>query len=187
MSPAAIVSLLTLILVAAPVQEAAKPVPPKTFDEAVKARWTNDVKRWESLTARIVVMARDFPEDKMSFRFHPETRSFIEEVWHETFDHQILAARLKGTSKELDTKRLFSGEGRPRDRAGAARDLETVFAECAALLKKDPHPEVVASLGFYLEHAAVAYGKLVAMYRANGLVPPASRKAATAPGGGWDQ
>ena len=175
--------VLGLVLVTSPIHGQSPPretpAAPATFDEAIRARWEGDIARWEAVARKIITMGRDFPEDKLSFRFHPDSRSFLEEIWHETFDLQLLEGRLKGTSGSLDVKKLFSGEGRPRDRDGAARDLEAVGNECATLLRKNPAPDVVAGFSFYLEHGSVAYGKLAAMYRANGLVPPASRKAGT--------
>ena len=155
-----------------------KPAPPTSVAEAQARLWDNAVKRWEAMLTKVVTMARDFPQEKADFRFHADTRTFLEEVWHETFDQQLFEARLKGTMKTIDTKKLYSGEGRPRDLKQAAGELETVVKEVGALLRGTPSLEVMPSLDFYIEHASVAYGKLASMYRANGLVPPVTKAAA---------
>lgn len=172
------VAVLVLPLLAGPIGSAQtpapRPAPPTTTAEAHARLWTNSVTRWHALGTKIVTMARQFPQEKADFRFHPDTRTFLEEVWHETFDQQMLEGRLKGPEalKALDQKKLFSGEGRPRELSKAADELEAVLASSLKMLEADSPTAIGVALDFYIEHLGVAYGKLAAMYRANGLVPP---------------
>lgn len=178
--PSALFVTLVLGFVPSTFQAAQPPRPaPTTQAEAAAQLRDNAVKRWEALGSKIVDLARKFPQEKAHFRFHPDTRTFLEEVWHETFDQQMLEARLNGTIKTIDQKKLFSGEGRPHDLQKAADELEAALKGARTFLTgENPSPGAIASLDFYIEHLGVAYGKLVAMYRANGLVPPVTQAAA---------
>jgi hypothetical protein len=119
---------------------------------------------------KIVEMVRDFPEDKFDYKPHADSRSFLQEVWHVTAVVQLLAAR--GRGEKLDTRKLFSDEGKPRAREEVAAALEKATQEAAAYIEKTMDPQFISTC----THAAEHYGHLVGIYRSLGLVPPASRK-----------
>jgi hypothetical protein len=59
----------------------------------------------------------------------------------------------------------------PRDRAGLAGVLEKARTEYVSLWQKDKSAMIIDLAEYAGEH----YGKLVTMYRVNGLVPPGGR------------
>ena len=128
------------------------------------------VKNWNSVQNKILEMARDFPEEKFDYRPHPDTRSFIEEIWHVTAMAESVAIICHGDQPNF--KEIFSDEGRPRDRTGLVAALEKANQDSAAGLEENPTPRIIGWLRGSGEH----YGKLVGHYRENGLVPPSSRK-----------
>jgi hypothetical protein len=140
--------------------------PPPTFEQALLRQWNN-------VHNKILAMAKDFPEDKFDSRPHKDSRSFLEEVWHVTATAEWLITQYK--NEKVDTAILFSNEGRPRTRAEFVAQLEKAVRECATLIEKQPNPRVIS----LVEHAGEHYGKMVTIYRMNGLVPPASRAAAS--------
>jgi hypothetical protein len=154
-------AVLALVTAIAQAQEQAPSTPPTA--EQVMVRVRNNTQK------KLIELAKDVPEDKLNYRPHPDVRSFLEEIWHMTASNQLCVARLKG--EQVDFAKLFSNEGRRRQRAQFVGQLESSARECAHLLEKNPNPRVIG----LIEHAGEYYGKLVTMYRVNGLVPPATR------------
>ncbi len=122
----------------------------------------------------LLEMAEDFPADKYGFKPKPEMRSFGEVLVH-VFSGTAYAARAgKGEAvqwSELDAK------GYP-DKAAVVAGLKKAMAEADATIKATPATRFAASPEPWLsviEHSAEHYGLLVAYYRLNNLVPPASR------------
>lgn len=150
-----------LLALAAVVSAQGQPAP--TFEQVT-------LRQWNAVHKKVADMAKDFPEDKMDSRPQKDARSFIEEVWHVTATAEWLRAQYTG--EKVDTDKLFNSyDGRPRDRAQLVAQLEKAVADCAAHIEKKPNPRVIG----LIEHAGEHYGKMVTIYRINGLVPPASR------------
>ena len=129
------------------------------------------IESWEQLQAKIVAMARDFPEDLFAFQPHPDSRSFADEIWHIASGNQVLAARIRG--EPLSARILTTPEGAQHDRTMMVARLTASAQECVSLLREQFDARSIR----VLEHVAEHYGKLVTIYRVNGLVPPASREA----------
>ena len=122
----------------------------------------------------LLEMAEDFPADKYGFKPKPEMRSFGEVLVH-VFSGTTYAARAgKGEAvqwSELDAKGYA-------DKAAVVAGFKKAIAEADATLKATPPTRFAASPEPWLsviEHSAEHYGLLVAYYRLNNLVPPASR------------
>ena len=159
--------VLLLILAAAPMLSAQQK---KTDTPAQSVR-----KHLASIDRRILEMAKDFPEDKYDFRLKPEMRSFGEVLVHLVSGNIYATQSAKNDPKaewgELDVKKY------PNKEAIVAL-LEKEFAASEAAVNALPDTAFAKSLDPYLsvmEHNGEHYGLLVAYYRANGLVPPASR------------
>src|SRR6185369_9357937 len=133
-------------------------------------------KHLASVDKRLLEMAKDFPEDKYDFKLKPEMRSFGEMLVH-LVSGNIYAAEVARGKKgaewgELDAKNYKS-------KADIVALLEKHFADSEAALKALPDAAFTKSVDPYLsvmEHNGEHYGSLVVYYRANGLVPPASRQ-----------
>ena len=130
---------------------------------------------FRSVHQRLLEMARDFPEDKYDFRLKPEMRSFGAVPVH-VASGTIHAAKAGRGEKvnwdELDPKDY------PTKTAVVAL-MEKAVADSESTLKGLPDDAFAKTVEPWLEvteHSAEHYGLLVAYYRANGLVPPETRK-----------
>lgn len=123
---------------------------------------------------KILVMAKDFPEDKYGFRLKPEMRSFGEVMVHVASG--IVYADKAGRGEkvkwdEIDPKGYTT-------KASIVALVEKAVADSEATLKSLPDAsfgKTIEPWDDVTEHSAEHYGLLVAYYRANGIVPPESR------------
>ena len=127
-----------------------------------------------SVHKNLLEMAEDFPAEKYGFKPKPEMRSFGEVIVH-VFSGTTYAAKAgKGEAvqwTELDPKQYVG-------KAAVVAGLKKAMADADATIKATPASRFAASPEPWLsviEHSAEHYGLLVAYYRLNGLVPPASR------------
>jgi len=141
--------------------------PPRSTADSVRGHFV-------SINRRVLEMAKDFPEDKYDFRLKPEMRSFGAVIVH-IASGNVYAAKAGGGENvnwdELDPKNY-------KTKAEVVALLEKSIADANATLKTLPDASFAKSVEPWLgvtEHTAEHYGLLVAYYRANGLVPPASR------------
>jgi hypothetical protein len=127
---------------------------------------------WENVHNKILAMAKDtaFPDDKLSWRPHPDARSVLEEFRHVTIGLEWTAAEARGEKFDY-AAREKADASKPATRASVVAEMEAALAASLPLVKAKPRPDLIA----WLEHQGEHYGKLVTAYRANGIVPPASR------------
>jgi hypothetical protein len=120
---------------------------------------------------QVLEMAKDFPADKYDFRLRKEMRSFGEVIVH-IMSGNVYAAKAgrgeKSNWDELDPKNY-------KTKPDIVAALEKSIADSTATLKAHPAVQSLEPWLGVIEHTAEHYGLLVAYYRANGLVPPASR------------
>jgi len=144
---------------------------------------------WNNVHKKLTDMAMDFPEEKYDFKVQKDQRSFAENLLHVAgVDYMFLSA-VSGTNMGLQ-----GGENPPRSvyktKADIVALMKKVSADGAALIQqlgdaglnkeiKYPFGNMMAHVSFALwddlEHAGEHYGQLVVYYRANNMVPPASR------------
>jgi len=122
---------------------------------------------------QILDMAKDFPEDKYGFKLKPEMRSFGEVIVHVASGTTYAAKAGMGEKvkwDELDPTNYPS-------KTEIVALLEKAFADAQSAMKKNPEGPNKDLQPFLdvMEHSAEHYGLLVAYYRANDMVPPASR------------
>ena len=134
-----------------------------TFEQAIFATWRAE-------HAKILDMARDFPEEHFMSRPHPDSRTFLDEIRHVTIGLEMSSAQLSGADFDY-MARVAEDEGKPATRASLVGELEVALERSLALVEERAGPSLVG----WLSHQAEHYGKLVTIYRMNGLVPPASR------------
>ena len=125
---------------------------------------------------QLLDMANDFPADKYNYRPKPEMRSFGEVLLH-VMAGNIYAARtgrgenVKWDDQEVDPKK-YPGK------AEIVAAFQKSVDDATAVLKGIPPEHFTQTISPWLaviEHSAEHYGLLVAYYRLNGVVPPASR------------
>ena len=157
-------TLLVLLLAATgSAQQAARP--PETFESTIATTW-------KTLHDKILTMAKDtqFPDDKLGWRPHPDSRSLLDEFRHVTIGLEMTAAQAR--SEKFDfAAREKADEGKPKTRASVIAEMEGAIAASYPLVEQKPAPALI----FWIDHQGEHYGKLVTAYRVNGIVPPVSR------------
>ena len=145
-------------------QGAAQPAPP-TFETSV-------VNTWKRLHDKILAMAKDtqYPDDKLSFKPHPDSRTTLDEFRHVTIGLEMSTAQLRGTPFDY-AARGKADESKPKTRASVVAEMEAAIAASYAAVEAGPKPSLI----FWIDHQAEHYGKLVSNYRMVGIVPPVSR------------
>jgi hypothetical protein len=162
----ALLSLAVVVSLSAPLAAQQAPAPPPTYEQALS-------NSWRRVHDKLLVIAKDFPEDKLGWRPHPDARTAGEELRHVTIGLEMTTAILKGEPFDY-AARSKADEGRPSTRASIVTEMEAAMAASYPLVERSPSPRLIG----WLEHQGEHYGKLVNAYRSNGLVPPASRPRA---------
>ncbi len=144
------------------------PKPPPTYEQAI-------VNSWKSLHNKILTMAKDtvFPEAKLGYKPHPDSRSMFDEFRHVTIGLEMTTARAKGESYDFPAKEKEIGS-RPQTRAAVVAEMEAAVVASYAVLDAPGHKPMPQLIG-WIDHQGEHYGKLVTSYRVNGVVPPMSR------------
>jgi len=127
------------------------------------------------VNGRVLDMAKDFPADKYDYKLRPEMRSFGAVIVH-IASGNVFAAKA-GRGEKVKWDELDPANYKTKEQAVAL--LEKSIADATATLKSRPAESFHKSVEPWMsviEHAGEHYGLLVAYYRANGMVPPASRK-----------
>ena len=128
---------------------------------------------WKAVHDKLLVMAKDtvFPDDKLGWKPHPDSRSVLDEFRHVTIGLEMTSALLKGEKFDY-LGRDKADASKPKTRASVVSEMEAAIAESYPLVEKSQAPRLVG----WLEHQGEHYGKMVTAYRVNGIVPPISRK-----------
>ncbi len=139
---------------------------PTTYEEFI-------VSTWKGLHDKIFTMAKDtmFPDDKLGWKPHPDSRSVLDEFRHVTIGLEMSLAQLTGEKFDY-AARMAADESKPNTRASIVAEMEAAIAKSYAAVQKTPQPRLI----FWIDHQAEHYGKLVSNYRMNGIVPPISRR-----------
>ncbi len=141
---------------------------PKTTPQQIRSYFT-------AVDKEILDMAKDFPEGKYDFRLRPEMRSFGEVIVHVASGN--IYADKTGRGEKVKWDELNSKDYKTK--AAIVALLEKAINDSEATLKGVSDDALTKSIEPWigvLQHSSEHYGLLVAYYRANGLVPPASRK-----------
>ena len=141
-----------------------QPDPPQSWDEAA-------VRSFNNVHNKLIAMAKDakYPADKEGYKPHADSRSFLEELSHSVQSLVTSVVRLNGGDRAAMQAAVAAI---PKDRAGIAAALEKAKADYLAAWEKTKPFGIIG----LTEHAGEHYGKLVTIYRVNGLVPPGSRQ-----------
>ena len=144
------------------------PKPPPTYEQVI-------VRNWHGIHDKILNMAKDtvFPEAKLSYKPHPDSRTMAQELRHVTIGLQMTTAQAKGEKYDFEAKEKEI-DAKPATRAEIVKEMEAAIAASYAVLDAPGYKPPPGLIG-WLEHQGEHYGKLVTAYRANGVVPPISR------------
>ena len=168
-------SVFTMIVLAAlaigvpaAMAQTTTPKPPPTYEQVI-------VNTWKNLHNKILAMAKDsvYPDDKLGYKPHPDSRSVIDELRHVTIGLEMTTAQAKGEKYDFGAKEKEYAT-RPQTRAAVVAEMEAAIAASFAVLDAPgakPMPQLIG----WIDHQGEHYGKLVNAYRVNGIVPPISR------------
>jgi uncharacterized damage-inducible protein DinB len=149
------------------------------------------LRMWNAIGNKLVAMAQDFPEDKYDFKVQKDQRSFALNLLHAAALDFVLIRKVSGTNLGPD---FGEGDNPTRDQFKTKADIVKFVQEAVADGAKVIQEQGDAGLDkttklfgnrlahnsyvwtFAIEHSAEHYGQLVVYYRANGLVPPDSRR-----------
>ncbi len=127
------------------------------------------------INRKVLDMVQDFPADKYDYRLTKDMRSFGEVIVH-IMSGNVYAAKAGRGEKvnwdELDPKKYPT-------KADIVAAFQKSMGDAEAALKAIPEDQFAKSMRLWegvTEHSAEHYGLLVAYYRANGIVPPETRK-----------
>jgi hypothetical protein len=148
---------------------------------------------WNNIGNQVATMAADFPEDKYDFKVQKDQRTFAGNLLHIAGVNYMLMRAISGKNMGPDPGK--DPENLPREifktKADIVKLVKQMVADGAALIKeqgdagldktsKFPFGNVMVHNSFNwmeaIEHTGEHYGQLVVYYRANNLVPPASRQ-----------
>ena len=159
----------TALLVAQQTQQQAPrpPQPPPTYEGAI-------ANTWKALHNKILTMAKDtqFPNDKLGFKPHPDSRTVLDEYRHVTIGLEMTTAMMKGEPFDF-AAREKADASKPKTRASVVTEMEAAIAASYPLVDTKASPRLIG----WIDHQAEHYGKLVSNYRMVGIVPPISRTA----------
>jgi uncharacterized damage-inducible protein DinB len=147
--------------------------------------------RWNDIGNKLVAMAQDFPEDKYDFKVQKDERTFALNLLHVAALDFILIRRISGSNVGPD---FGEGDNPTRDqfktKADIVKFVQEAVADGAKVIQQQGDAGLDSTTKFFgnrlahnssiwtfvIEHSAEHYGQLVVYYRANNLVPPASRR-----------
>ena len=146
---------------------------------------------WNDIGNKLVATAQDFPEDKYDFKVQKDERTFALNLLHAAALDFVLIRRISGSNLGPD---FGEGDNPTRDmfktKADVVKFVQEAVADGAKVIQQQGDAGLDNTTKFFgnrlahnssiwtfaIEHSAEHYGQLVVYYRANNLVPPASRR-----------
>jgi uncharacterized damage-inducible protein DinB len=161
----------------------------------VRSRAEEMLEVWNHIGAKIIAMAKDFPEDKYDFKVQQDERSFAQNLLHIAVVDYDVISRVAGSHIGPDFGKDKHNPSRDvyKTKADVVKLLEDVVAEGAKVIQEQGDAGLDKSQPFgwetgrhvvhnsyiwiaAIEHSSEHFGQLVVYYRANNLVPPESRR-----------
>lgn len=139
--------------------------PPPTYEQVI-------INTWRNLHNKILAMAEDtvYPDDKLGWKPHPDSRSVLDEFRHVTIGLEMTTAMAKGEKFDFAGREKMDAS-KPTTRANVVAEMKAAIAASFPVVEAKPIPQLIG----WLDHQGEHYGKLVTSYRVNGIVPPISR------------
>ena len=159
---------LAFVLLILPVAAFAQTTP--TAPPSTAAYNTAILNTWKGVHAKLLDMAKDFPEEKYGWKPHPDSRTVLEEFRHVTIGLEMTTALLGGEKFDY-MARVKADDSKPKTRASVVSEMEAAITASYATVQAHAAPLLIG----WIDHQGEHYGKLVSNYRMNGLVPPVSR------------
>jgi uncharacterized damage-inducible protein DinB len=157
-----------------------------------KSRAEETLDAWNDIGNRLIDMAKDFPEDKYDFKVQKDQRTFAQNLLHvAAVDYEIIRS-VAGNKMGPDFGKDAENPSRSvyKTKADVVKLIQQAVTDGADLIRKQgeagldktvrlPWGSELAHVSYLwttgAEHSGEHYGQLVVYYRANDMVPPASR------------
>jgi uncharacterized damage-inducible protein DinB len=174
----ALLAVATLAQQTAKQPEALKPVPSPS-QAALES--------WNEIGRKLIAMAEDLPEDKYSYKPHPDSRTFVAQLLHVSASMYYFTDIVQGKQPR------YGDDPKPdqlKTKAQVVAFVKKSVQEGADLIKAKGDAGMAAVIQYpgtnsqhrvseiaydTIEHSGEHYGQLVVYYRINGMVPPESR------------
>jgi hypothetical protein len=170
---------------------AQKKSPPKDSPNLLLPPSEDVLRAWNGIDGKLIDMAQDFPEDKYDFKVQKDQRTFAENMLHVAGGMFQVAGAVKGAKIGPAFDEL-AGPSRAnyKTKADVVKLIKDAVAAGASVIKAQGNAvlnkpvlspftaDVVRTSTLrwtVIEETGERYGQLVVYYRANNMVPPASR------------
>ena len=158
-----------------------------------RSRADETLQMWNEIGNKLIAMARDFPEDKYDFKLEKDQRTFAENLLHVAAVDYDLIRSVSGSNigPDFGNNKHNPSRGVYKTKADVLKLIQQAVADGANLIQQqgDAGLDQVRKYAWgnrlvhnsytwmwSIEHSGEHYGQLVVYYRANGLVPPDSRR-----------
>jgi len=148
---------------------------------------------WNAIGNKLIAMAQDFPEDKYDFKVQKDERTFAQNLLHvAAVDYDLIsAASGSHAGPDFGKDRHNPSRDLYKTKADVVKLIQDAVADGAAIIQQqgDEGLDKISKMAWgnrvvlnsymwtvAIEHSAEHYGQLVVYYRANGMVPPDSRR-----------
>jgi uncharacterized damage-inducible protein DinB len=156
-----------------------------------RSRAEETLDRWNDIGNKLIAMAQDFPEDKYDYKLQKDERTFAQNLLHAAALDFVLIRRISGSNLGPD---FGDGDNPSRDvfktKADVVKFVQEAVADGAQVIQQQGDAGLDKTSKFFrnrqahnstiwtaaIEHSGEHYGQLVVYYRANGMVPPDSRR-----------
>jgi hypothetical protein len=170
---------------------AQKKAPPKDSPNLLLPPSEDVLRAWNGIGGKLIDMAQDFPENKYDFKVQKDQRTFAENMLHVSGGMFQVASAVKGV-KVGPAFNEMEGPSRAnyKTKAEVVKLIKEAVAAGASVIKAQGNAglnkpvlspftaDVVRTSTLWwttIEETGEHYGQLVVYYRANNMVPPASR------------
>lgn len=169
--------------------------PGQAKSQAPRTRAEETLEWWNHIGNKLIAMAEDFPEDKYDFKVQNDQRTFAQNLLHVAAVDYDVAGRVSGSHLGPDFGQDAHNPSREayKTKADIVKLLKQAVAQGAAVIKEqgdaglDKTTQFTWETGRHvvytsyiwlsaIEHSAEHFGQLGVYYRANGIVPPESRR-----------
>jgi hypothetical protein len=185
------VILLSSLFLSTAALLAQKNAPPKDSPNLLLPASEDVLRAWNGIGGKLVDMAQDFPESKYDFKIQKNQRTFAENILHVAGGMFQVASAVKNT-KVGPAFDDMEGPSRAnyKTKADVVKLIKEAVAAGAAVIKVQGDAGLnkpvlspftadatrASTLWWtFIEESGEHYGQLVVYYRANNIVPPASR------------
>jgi hypothetical protein len=170
---------------------AQKKAPPRNWSNLLLPPSEDVLRAWNDVGGKLIDMAQDFPENKYDFKVQKDQRTFAENILHVSGSMFQAASAVKG-AKIGPAFDEMQGPSRSnyKTKAEVVQLIKDAVAAGASAIKVQGDAglnkpvlspfsaDVVRTSTLWwtlIEETGEHYGQLVVYYRANNMVPPASR------------